>query len=101
MPRRVIVPGVVLLLFGVAAAVAPNGRAGQVTGTWAYAQSPIDPDDVGKWVHLAGVWDADFGQIRLYVNGVLTKLVPRATSWRAKGPWAIGRTGNRVGGGPN
>jgi hypothetical protein len=44
------------------------------------------------WVHLAGVYDADTAQLRLYVNGQLAGIktgVP--AGWAATGPLRIGR----------
>ncbi|WP_457459620.1 LamG-like jellyroll fold domain-containing protein [Streptomyces sp. TE5632] len=43
------------------------------------------------WTHLLGVYDADAGQIRLYVNGALTNSKAFTSSWEATGPLQIGR----------
>jgi hypothetical protein len=69
-------------------------------GTWAYAQTPLSPNEIGAWVHLAAVWDADAGQVRLYVDGTLSRTVTRTTSWQAGGPLTIGRTWYPVAGVP-
>ncbi|MEU8389424.1 LamG domain-containing protein [Micromonospora sp. NPDC048843] len=48
--------------------------------------------DVGRWTHLAGVYDKTAGQVRLYVNGTLTGEVARtATAWNAGGIFTVGR----------
>ncbi|MFE4264631.1 LamG-like jellyroll fold domain-containing protein [Streptomyces sp. NPDC056883] len=50
----------------------------------------------GAWTHLAGVYDAAAGKIRLYVNGALAQETDYSSSWAANGPVQIGR---RKGGG--
>ncbi|MGI5522562.1 LamG domain-containing protein [Micromonospora sp. CA-259024] len=48
--------------------------------------------DVGRWTHLAGVYDKTAGKVRLYVNGTLTGEVDRtATAWSAGGIFTVGR----------
>ncbi|GAB1646070.1 LamG-like jellyroll fold domain-containing protein [Krasilnikovia sp. MM14-A1259] len=48
--------------------------------------------DVGRWTHVAGVYDKAAGQIRLYVNGVLAGEVARtAAPWPADGRLTVGR----------
>ncbi|HWH01218.1 MAG TPA: LamG domain-containing protein [Pilimelia sp.] len=48
--------------------------------------------DVGRWTHLAGVYDKPAGKIRLYVDGVLAQEVDRpVTPWAATGPFVVGR----------
>ncbi|MGG7379090.1 LamG-like jellyroll fold domain-containing protein, partial [Escherichia coli] len=39
----------------------------------------------GAWTHLAGVHDAENGQLRLYVNGALQSSVPHTGAWNAAG----------------
>lgn len=47
------------------------------------------------WTHLAGVYDARAGKIRLYVNGTLAGEVARnGTPWHADGTLFIGRDAN-------
>ncbi|MEV0589615.1 LamG-like jellyroll fold domain-containing protein [Nonomuraea sp. NPDC050310] len=46
----------------------------------------------GQWTHLAGVYDATAGKIRLYVNGVLNAEVAYTSTWNATGPVHVGRT---------
>ncbi|WP_432824483.1 glutaminase domain-containing protein [Dactylosporangium sp. CA-092794] len=73
-------------------------------GRWAFAMTAADADNAAStralstaapalntWVHLAGVYDADAGQIRLYVGGALQGQVAYAAGWPAGGPLAIGR----------
>ncbi|GHE12035.1 LamG-like jellyroll fold domain-containing protein [Streptomyces alanosinicus] len=41
----------------------------------------------GKWTHLVGVYDADAGQLLLYVNGRLSATKAyTGTAWNAAGP---------------
>lgn len=47
---------------------------------------------VGAWTHLVGVYDAGLGQMRLYVDGVLSAAAPKAPAWRATGAFTIGRS---------
>ncbi|HEX6683588.1 MAG TPA: LamG domain-containing protein, partial [Candidatus Limnocylindrales bacterium] len=43
--------------------------------------APLTPStDAGDWVHLAGVFDAQAGLMRLYVNGVLTATGPKVSN---------------------
>ncbi|MBG0831590.1 DNRLRE domain-containing protein [Planomonospora sp. ID67723] len=53
---------------------------------------------LNEWVHLAGVYDAAAGQIRLYVNGQLEGSAPISSVWQAGGPMTIGRA--KLGGAP-
>ncbi|MEU2306503.1 LamG-like jellyroll fold domain-containing protein [Streptomyces misionensis] len=47
---------------------------------------------VGKWTHLVGVYDADAGQLLLYVDGHLSATKAYAgTPWNATGPVQFGR----------
>ncbi|MFY1656130.1 LamG domain-containing protein [Micromonospora sp. WMMD1274] len=48
--------------------------------------------DVGKWTHLAGVFDRPSGKMLLYVNGTLVGDADRAAApWAATGVFSIGR----------
>lgn len=48
--------------------------------------------DIGEWVHLVGVHDAEDGEIRLYVNGALAAVVAFDEPWQAAGELTIGRS---------
>jgi hypothetical protein len=58
----------------------------------AIAPTPVTGSDVGRWTHLAGVYDKAAGRLGLYVDGVLVSEVDRtATPWSASGRFAVGR----------
>ena len=57
--------------------------------TRAIASEALQPDE---WVHLAGVFDADEGEISLYVNGGLVAETPFSTPFRPDGPLTVGRS---------
>ncbi|MEU7844280.1 LamG domain-containing protein [Micromonospora sp. NPDC049114] len=64
----------------------------QTSSTRAAVSSALTTADVGRWTHLAGVYDKTAGKIRLYVNGTLTAETDRtATAWSAGGPFSLGR----------
>jgi hypothetical protein len=45
----------------------------------------------GQWTHLAGVYDAAAGRLRLYVNGALAASKPIPfTAWKATGVFSVG-----------
>ncbi|MFI6927777.1 LamG-like jellyroll fold domain-containing protein [Nonomuraea spiralis] len=46
----------------------------------------------GRWTHLAGVYDAAAGKIRLYVDGLLNAEAAFTSTWDAAGSVEIGRT---------
>ncbi|MEU6715816.1 LamG-like jellyroll fold domain-containing protein [Nonomuraea sp. NPDC046802] len=59
------------------------------------------PPLLGRWTHLAGVYDAQTRQTRLYVNGALAGQQDDVTMWQpaTPGPFVIGAAkwqGNRV-----
>ncbi|WP_426512672.1 glutaminase domain-containing protein [Dactylosporangium sp. McL0621] len=71
---------------------------------WAFAMTAADADSTGSTralssaapalntaVHLAGVYDAEAGQLRLYVNGVLQGQAGYTSGWPASGALVIGR----------
>ncbi|MEV4137814.1 DUF5127 domain-containing protein [Dactylosporangium sp. NPDC049742] len=71
---------------------------------WAFTMPAADTDNaaatralstvvptLNAWTHLAGVYDADAGQLRLYVDGVPHGSVGYTTAWRATGGLAVGR----------
>ncbi|MEV7252875.1 LamG domain-containing protein [Streptomyces cyaneofuscatus] len=49
------------------------------------------PPAKDAWQHLTGVYDAEKRQIRLYVDGRLQGTAERTSSWRANGPFTVGR----------
>ncbi|MFG3419262.1 LamG-like jellyroll fold domain-containing protein [Micromonospora sp. NPDC048063] len=58
----------------------------------AYSSTALTSADVGRWTHIAGVYDKTAGKVRLYVNGALTAEVDRtATPWSANGKFVVGR----------
>ena len=72
-----------------------RGDSGQFSFTVPYdffvlAQSGFSPQ-VGRWYHLAGVYDAAAQSASLYVDGVLADTVYRVVSSPATGPTGIGR----------
>jgi len=96
-----------------AAAVAQDGSSGsgfyllygQKWNRWAFQMNNVDADDppvavamstsvpeLGRWTHLAGVYDADAHELRLYVNGKKEGAATLgATAWNATGPLTIGQ----------
>ncbi|WP_203902264.1 LamG domain-containing protein [Virgisporangium aliadipatigenens] len=50
-----------------------------------------EPVAVGEWTQLAVTYDADLGQLRLYVNGVLSAVQVGVVVPRSTGPVSIGR----------
>jgi hypothetical protein len=69
---------------------------------WALTMSPVavTTADVGRWVHLVGVFDATTARINLYVNGTLVASAPRTARWHANGPLTIGTALWSPAGGP-
>jgi hypothetical protein len=49
------------------------------------------PPKVGMWTHLLGVYDAQAGKIRLYVNGFLEGEAAVSSVWNSTGGFAVGR----------
>jgi tRNA-dihydrouridine synthase len=47
-----------------------------------------------EWTHIAGVYDALAGELRVYVNGRLsaTTVTDHLSTWNATGPLQLGRT---------
>jgi RHS repeat-associated protein len=73
-----------------------NGQyqVGSWNGTNYLASAAMPAGEVGTWVHLAGVYDPDAGQWRLYRNGQLMASAAHATGAVAvNGNWAIGARG--------
>jgi RHS repeat-associated protein len=75
------------------------------TGGWTFGRRTTDATNAtlvradsgsaavtaNTWTHLAGVYDAAAGQIRLYVNGTLAKEVAYTSPWEATGALQLGR----------
>jgi subtilisin-like proprotein convertase family protein len=70
---------------------------------WAFTMRAADTDaaaDVAArsntaaqtsvWTHLAGVYDHDAQQLRIYVNGRLAGTTPHRSTWNAQGPFGFG-----------
>jgi hypothetical protein len=60
------------------------------TPTYVRAQG-TQPPTLNTWTHLAGVYDADAKQIRLYVDGKLQQTVDQPNTWSSTGPLDLGR----------
>ena len=72
-------------------------------GTWAFAMPQGDGDSAavdvargpaavaGEWTHLAGVFDASVGEMRLYVNGTKVATAKHTVTWVAGGQLQAGR----------
>ncbi len=73
---------------------------------WTFAMSREDrPDGVGSmsvarstqvpqssvWTHLAGSYDHDKHEMKLYVDGELVAVTPQHMVWDAAGPLVLGR----------
>ncbi|MEU7976111.1 LamG domain-containing protein [Micromonospora sp. NPDC049089] len=64
---------------------------------WRNSESQ-QPPALGKWTHLAGVYDLGAGKVRLYVDGVAQGEVDGpVTPWMAPGPTLIGCVGESSG----
>jgi hypothetical protein len=50
----------------------------------------VDTLDIATWVHLAGVYDAQAGELRLYVNGRRVATAAGTSTWQAEGAFAMG-----------
>jgi hypothetical protein len=62
--------------------------------TLASAESATGSAEVAVWTHLAGVFDLEHGEVRLYVDGSLVDVDDTVESpWRATGPFYIGAAG--------
>jgi hypothetical protein len=56
------------------------------------ASATIADPDPDTWVHLAGVYDDDAGELRFYLDGELVAVEPFTAAWQAEGPLTIGRS---------
>ncbi|MFI0797152.1 LamG domain-containing protein [Micromonospora rubida] len=64
----------------------------QASTTRSIATAALTSADVGRWTHLAGVFDRPSGKMLLYVNGTLVGDADRAAApWAATGIFSIGR----------
>ncbi|MFU8852019.1 LamG-like jellyroll fold domain-containing protein [Micromonospora sp. SL1-18] len=58
---------------------------------WSHARSDaVHMPEPGTWTHLAGVYDATVGELRLYVNGALLARTTGVSMFSATGPFSIG-----------
>lgn len=66
-----------------------TGNAWAGTGSWA---SNITVPPNGNWAHVAGVWDRNANQVRVYVDGVLagSGAAPLDNRDYGANPWRIG-----------
>ena len=46
--------------------------------------------EANRWYHLAGVYDATAGVVKLYVDSVLQGTTPHTSTWDATGPTLVG-----------
>lgn len=46
---------------------------------------------LGIWTHLAGVYDHEAGELRIYLNGRLAGSTPYRSTWNASGPVLLGQ----------
>lgn len=69
----------------------PQSDADQATWDTARGPVPVPSNNDWNYTHLTGVFDAQAGEIRLYVNGVKVADVPHTASWKAAGQLEIGR----------
>ncbi|RSM51625.1 hypothetical protein DMB66_41265, partial [Actinoplanes sp. ATCC 53533] len=71
---------------------------------WAFSRTTADADSssavratsnvaptLGRWTHLAGVYDTASGTMKLYVNGVLQSTTAATGGWNATGNYVVGR----------
>ncbi|MFC5832329.1 LamG-like jellyroll fold domain-containing protein [Nonomuraea insulae] len=97
-----------------AAVAQPGGRAAgfqlgfdKEQGRWTLGMAAADTDTAAlvrtrsdaipnplEWTHIAGVYDALAGQLRIYVNGRLstTTITDHLSAWNATSPLQLGRT---------
>ena len=66
----------------------PTSDSGSETYVTARSWQPVALD---VWTHVAGVYDATTGQIRIYVDGLLSGIVGHSNPWHAAGSLQIGR----------
>ncbi|MDZ5446944.1 LamG domain-containing protein [Micromonospora sp. 4G57] len=76
----------------------------QATGRWAFSRMDTDSSTslpirassntspvLGRWTHLAGVYDTATGKMTLYVDGVAQSTTAPTGGWNATGGYIIGR----------
>ncbi|MEV4213697.1 LamG domain-containing protein [Micromonospora sp. NPDC049662] len=74
-----------------------------VTNRWAFVMRTSDTEagtedvalsntlaQVAVWTHLAGVYDHEAGELRIYVDGRLAGQAPHRSTWDAAGPFVVG-----------
>ncbi|MFF4616670.1 LamG-like jellyroll fold domain-containing protein [Nonomuraea jabiensis] len=63
------------------------------TATLVRTRSDAIPNPL-EWTHVAGVYDALAGELRIYINGQLstTTITSHTSAWNATGPLQLGRT---------
>jgi Concanavalin A-like lectin/glucanases superfamily len=66
----------------------PNSDS--ATETYVTARS-TQPAVLNVWTHVAGVYDATTGLLKIYVDGLLSGIVTHSNSWHASGSLEIGR----------
>lgn len=64
--------------------------ADSTTETYVTARS-ASPVALNLWTHVAGVYDASTGLLKIYVDGLLSGIVAHSNSWHAAGSFEIGR----------
>lgn len=62
------------------------------TGATLHRATSTAAPTLNTWTHLAGVYDATAGALRLYVNGALQGTVAHSAAWNATGNFAVGRS---------
>ncbi|MDF5759204.1 LamG-like jellyroll fold domain-containing protein [Spongiactinospora sp. TRM90649] len=80
--------GVLVPRWSFSTSVAPDATSGVLTHT--SSAEPVDCSALNTWTHLAGVYDEQAKQIRLYVNGQLNDQRTVTGGWSA-GALQIGR----------
>jgi hypothetical protein len=78
-------------------------RDDDVGETWVNvsdATHPLTVADLSAWTHVAGVFDATGGQVRIYVDGALVATAAWPNGWSSTGPLEIGRGWWSPDGGP-
>jgi hypothetical protein len=66
-----------------------SDRDSEVDTRWYYAAS-ANPPVLNQWTHLAAVFDAATGKLRLYVDGAMTEAAAPPAPWNGKGVFTVG-----------
>ncbi|MBV0925806.1 DUF4981 domain-containing protein [Halomicroarcula limicola] len=65
------------------------------TGEWHWVATDVPEDWAGNWHHIAGVWDADAGELRFYIDGERQNTKAYDGSLRhSDSPVTVGRAGD-------